>query len=203
MVKKIMSGVLCGAIFSIAPSAFAQASDASPFADLKVQPYVQGAVGSQRVSSPSSTGMAMDLDGAKTQTAARVSLGAQLSEYVGVELTWFQVPRTTLQTRTGDTTYKGESYAISLTGSVPIQQDLNLVGRIGMGRSNVDVAVPATSYTSNSRKESAVWGLGVRYALDKSTDVTVDYDNLGTIGKYALGDRVKADMISFGLRFKF
>jgi hypothetical protein len=77
------------------------------------------------------------------------------------------------------------------------------VGRLGVGRSDVDVAVPSTTYQSNSRKDLTVWGLGIRFAIDKSKDLTLDYDNLGAVGKYALGDRLKADVVSVGLRFKF
>jgi hypothetical protein len=147
--------------------------------------------------------MAMDLNGSKESTSVRATVGLQLSERIGVEASWFQLPSTTLRTNPGDATYKGEVYTLSVTASMPIHKDVDLVGRIGIGQSNVDVAVPATTYKSNSRQDSTVWGLSLRYAIDKSKDVSIDYDNLGVVGKYALGDRVKADMISFGLRFKF
>ena len=145
----------------------------------------------------------MDLNGSKDSTSVRATVGLQLSERIGVEASWFQLPSTTLRTNPGDATYKGEVYTLSVAASMPIHKDVDLVGRIGIGQSNVDVSVPATTYKSNSRQDSTVWGLSLRYALDKSKDVSIDYDNLGAVGKYALGDRVKADMISFGLRFKF
>jgi hypothetical protein len=147
--------------------------------------------------------MAMDLNGSATKNSARATFCVQLSEHFGVEGTWFQLPSTTLQTNVGDATYKGEAFAISFTASMPIEKDLSIVGRLGVGRSDVDVAVPSTTYQSNSRKDLTVWGLGIRFAIDKSKDLTLDYDNLGAVGKYALGDRLKADVVSVGLRFKF
>ena len=44
---------------------------------------------------------------------------------------------------------------------------------------------------------------GVRFNVSTAVDVTLDYDNLGTVGKYARGQDVKADMLSLGLRYKF
>jgi hypothetical protein len=203
MVKKIVLGFLCGAVCSIAPSAYAQASDASKLGGYELKPYFQGALGLQRLSSPSSTGMAMDLNASQTNNSVRAAVGVQINEHFGIEGTWFHLPSATLQTKTGDATYKGAAYVVSLTASVPVQKDVNLVGRLGVGRSDVDVVVPATTYKSFSRQDLTVWGLGIRFAVDKSKDVTIDYDNLGAVGKYALGDRVKTDMLSFGLRFKF
>jgi hypothetical protein len=203
MAKNLLFSFLCGAMFSITPNVYAQAADASKLGSNELMPYLQGALGFQRVNSPSATGMAMDLNGSATKNAARATFGVQLSEHFGVEGTWFQLPSTTLQTNVGDATYKGEAFAISFTASMPIEKDLSIVGRLGVGRSDVDVAVPSTTYQSNSRKDLTVWGLGIRFAIDKSKDLTLDYDNLGAVGKYALGDRLKADVVSVGLRFKF
>jgi hypothetical protein len=203
MAKKVVFGLLYGAVLAGAPGVYAQAVDASKSGSVELRPYIQGAVGVQRLSSPKLTGMAMDLNGSKESTSVRATVGLQLTERIGVEASWFQLPSTTLRTNSGDATYKGEVYTLSVAASMPIHKGFDLVGRIGIGQSNVDVSVPATTYKSNSRQDSTVWGLSLRYALDKSKDVSIDYDNLGAVGKYALGDRVKADMISFGLRFKF
>lgn len=203
MAKKVVFGLLYGAVLAGAPSVYAQAVDASKSGSFEFRPYIQGAVGVQRLNSPELTGMAMNLNGSEDGTAVRATVGLQLSERIGVEASWYQLPSTTLRANSGDATYKGEVYTLSVAASMPIHKDVDLVGRIGVGQSNVDVAVPATTYQSNSRQNSAVWGLSLRYAIDKSKDLSIDYDNLGAVGKYALGDRVKVDMISFGLRFKF
>lgn len=203
MAKNFLFSLICGAMFSVTPNVYAQAADASKLGVGELKPYVQGALGFQRVNSPGATGMAMDLNGSANKNSARASVGVQLSERFGVEGTWFQLPSTTLQTKVGDAIYKGEAFAVSFTASAPIQKDLNIVGRFGVGRSDVDVAVPSTTYKSNSRKDLTVWGLGIRFAIDPSKDLTIDYDNLGGVGKYALGDRVKAEVVSVGLRFKF
>jgi hypothetical protein len=203
MTKKSAIALSFSALCVLAPSAYAQATDAGKLGNSELQPYVQGSLGLQQVSSPTVTGMAMNLEGSDKKMAGRVSAGVQLTDHFGVEATWFQLPSTTIKTNAGDANYKGETFVFSVTASMPLHKDIDLVGRLGVGRSNVDVAVPATTYKSNSRQDVAVWGLGVRFAIDKLKDVTIDYDNLGAVGKYALGDRVKAEMLSFGLRFKF
>ncbi len=146
----------------------------------------------------------MDLNGSNNKNnSLRTTAGIQINESFGIEGTWFTLPSSTLQTVTGEATYQGKALVLSATASLPIQKDLSLVGRLGFGSSDVDVVVPVTTYKSFSSQHLTVWGLGIRFALDESKELTFDYDNLGAVGKYALGDRVKTEMISLGLRFKF
>lgn len=201
MFKLLCTAVLCGTSM-----VHAQTSDASKSGNTEAKPYVQGSLGLQRFDSPSSTGMAMDLNGrgsGSTNNSVRATVGVQFTEHLGVEGTFYALRASTLHTVSGDATYHGQAHVLSLAASMPVRKDVNVVGRVGLGRSDIDVSVPSTTYTSNSSQNLIVWGLGVRYALDPSKDLTFDYDNLGATGKYALGDRVKTEMISLGLRFKF
>jgi len=204
MKNKIIFSLICTAVLAATSSANAQTSNVNQSGVGAPKLYLQGSLGIQRTNSPSSTGMAMDLNGSNNKNnSLRTTAGIQINESFGIEGTWFTLPSSTLQTVTGEATYQGKALVLSATASLPIQKDLSLVGRLGFGSSDVDVVVPVTTYKSFSSQHLTVWGLGIRFALDESKELTFDYDNLGAVGKYALGDRVKTEMISLGLRFKF
>jgi len=199
----IFFSLVSGSVLAIAGNAFAQATDASTSLDLQLTPYLQGSLGMVRFSSPSATGMAMDLNGSASKTSLRATAGLQINKLFGIEGTWFQLPSTSVNTSVGGAIYKGSTYALSFTGTVPVSTDLDLVGRIGQARSDVNVNVPSTTYASASNRKSSVWGLGARYSLSKSNDLTIDYDDLGAVGKYALGESLKVQVLSIGLKIKF
>jgi hypothetical protein len=204
MIKRFAFGFLYISAAAIAPGVQAQTSDTiALFNDFHPTPYLQGSLGVGHISSPSSTGTAMNLDGNTTTASARVSAGLQLNPHFGLEGTWFQLSDTKVQTSVGEANHKGAAYVASITASVPLKTGVDVVGRLGAGRSDVKVTVPTTTYQSNSRQNLTVWGLGARFSINKSMDLALDYDNLGAVGKYALGDRVKVEMFSLGLRFKF
>jgi hypothetical protein len=203
MIKPFFFALVSGSALAIAGNAFAQATDASTFLDLQLTPYLQGSIGMSSFNSPSATGMAMDLNGAASKTSLRATAGLQINKLFGIESTWFQLPSTSVNTSVGGANYKGKTYVLSVTGTVPVSTDLDLVGRIGQARSDVNVSVPSTTYASASNRKSLVWGLGARYNLSKSKDLTIDHDDLGAVGKYALGESLKVQVLSIGIKFKF
>lgn len=186
-----------------ATSAFSQTPPSASLDALKWTPYVQGAIASQRIISPSSTGTTVDLGASNKTTSFRGSVGLQLTPHFGIEGTWFQLPNNTVTANGTDATYSGSVFATSLTASVPLQPNISAVGRVGFGRSDVNVNVPSQNYNSDSRQNTIVWGLGLRYEIQKSLDLTIDFDNLGPIGKYESAGRVKAEMFSLGLKYSF
>jgi hypothetical protein len=206
MKKLALVSFVCSSLLAIASNVHAQATDETPpVGAFHAAPYVQGSFGVQQSSSPSATGTAMNLNGSTTSaaTSMRGTVGLQLNKYIGLEGTWFQLPSTSVATSVGGAVYKGEAFVASITGSLPLHMDFDLVGRLGLGLSDVNVTVPATTYSSNSRQNLAVWGLGARFNINPSTDLTFDYDNLGAVGKYTQGGSVMVEMLSIGVRFKF
>lgn len=202
MPKHVTRASWCCAIALIATSAHAQTNDGDVFG-FSPKPYVRAAVGALKLNSPTATGTAMDLNGSGSKAAAHVAAGVQLNRYFGVEAAWYQLPGTTLQTATGDARYDGSVLAASVTGSLPVTGALDAVARVGMGRSSVNVNVPATNYSSDSHRNLVTWGLGARYRLTPSVSLTFDYDNLGAVGKYEFGNDLKATVLSVGVQFKF
>lgn len=204
MNNKVLCNFICGSLVAIASNAHATDASPSPYGFHPV-PYLQGSFGVQQISSPSATGMAMNLNGSTTSTtpSVRGTVGVQFNRYWGFEGTWFQLPGTSVPTSAGGAAIKGSAYVASLTASMPLQMDIELVGRCGLGLSDVNVSVPTTTYSSDSRENLATWGVGARFGINKSTELTLDYDNLGAVGKFAQGDSVKVEMIAVGLRFKF
>ena len=166
-------------------------------------PYVQMSLGRVHETSPTETGTAMDLHGSSSGVNLRAIAGLQFGPHLGAELAYFRLPESHVDTGTGTATYKGSTYALSLTGTAPIAGKVSLMGRLGYARSDTDVSVPSTSYRSSSRRDQFVWGAGAHYAITSRIDATLDYDDLGAIGKYAQGSSVRASVISLGVRFNF
>ncbi|MDQ5898786.1 MAG: outer rane beta-barrel protein [Pseudomonadota bacterium] len=202
MSKHVFLGLLCCSAAALSTGAQAQDSGAGG-ASAEFNPYVLGAIGSLKLGSPESTGTALDLQGTGSKTAARLGVGLQIHPNFGIEATWFQLPGTTVQAPSGAARYRGSAVTVAVTASLPVHERIETVVRAGAGRSNVDVAVASSTYGSESRKSLVVWGAGARFRLSSALSVTLDYDHLGTVGKYAQGSDVKARMVAVGMQFKF
>lgn len=182
----------------------AQAADAGSVQPASAPtPYVQASVGPVRLSSPPDTGTALDLAGSKRSTTYKLTGGVQLDPRFGVEVTYFHLPGSAMATSAGAATYKGSVVAAQLAGTMPLTAAAALVGRIGLGRSDLSVNVPSAGYGSSARRSLLAWGVGARFALTPRIDLTLDYDDLGSIAKYEQGGGVKATELSAGVRFKF
>jgi len=214
MMHRVLTRLLCSGVLFVALGVQAQtASDASPaeqtaseykfFDSLSARPYVQGSIGVAQFSSPSSTGTELNLGGSSTVTSSRLALGLQVNKFFGVEGAWFELPEATIAAPTGDAKYRATVYTLSVTTTVGLNEEFKLVGRLGVGHTDVGVSVPSAIYKGNAGGNNMAWGLGGRYAIAESTDLTLDYDNLGTVAKYPMGDGVTAHMVSFGLLYKF
>ncbi|MDH4449015.1 MAG: outer membrane beta-barrel protein [Rhodoferax sp.] len=206
MKLKLVSRCLAVSTCLLMSPVFSQTADA-PATNwgFQTKPYVQASLGGAQMTSPSNTGMAMNLraEGMSNFSDARITVGLQFKPRLAVEATWYQFPGANLNTATGQATYKGEFVSVGLTGNVAVKENITLLGRVGLGYSDLKVSVPATGYWATSNQNVVTWGLGARYSLNERVDLTVDYDNLGTAGKYERGDYVKAEVFSLGLRYNF
>lgn len=192
MSKQVFLGLLCSSMMAISSSVQAQTS-----------PYVHASLGSMQISSPDSTGTALNLDGSRHKMAARVGAGLQLNPHFWIEATWFQLPRSTVQAPSGEAEYSGSVWTAAVTARLPLSDRIDVTGRLGAGRSSVEVSVPAMAYSSESRKRPVVWGVGASYRFSPNVAVTLAYDHLGTVGKYTTGSDVRARMVSAGVQFNF
>lgn len=192
MSKQVFLGLLCSSMMAISSGVQAQAS-----------PYVHASLGSMQISSPESTGTALNLDGSRRKVAARLGVGVQLHPHFGIEATWFQLPSTTVPAQSGEAEYSGSVWTAAATARLPLNDSLDLIGRLGAGRSSVEASVPAMAYSSESRKRPVVWGFGASYRFSPNLAVTLTYDHLGTVGKYTTGSDVRARMVSAGVQFNF
>jgi hypothetical protein len=191
----LIAGVLGG-------PAHAAATETS-YGGFLLAPYIQMGAGQSRLSSTANTGTAMNLAGTANGFGKRLAVGARFNAWLGTELTWFNIAPSTVNTAVGAATYRGNDVALSATALVSLSPRFSIVARAGVGRSDMKVSVPAVSYTSTSRKNARLVGIGARFALSPQLDLTVDFDSLGKVGKYALGDSVRPTVFTAGLRFNF
>jgi opacity protein-like surface antigen len=108
-----------------------------------------------------------------------------------------------MNTPSGPAKYNGTVLTATLVGRLPLNERIEAIARAGIGRSRIDVSASDYSYHSESKKNPFVWGMGARFRISPSFAVTLDYDQLGKVGKYSNGNHVRVDMISAGVQFNF
>ena len=180
-----------------------QAASAADIGDGALHGYVEGAITSVEHKSPASTGTAMNLDGSSSKVGGRAAAGLSINRFLEAQVGFFQLPSTRITTPSGAAKYSGSDVTASLVGVLPLPSHISLTGQLGYGRSDAKVDVDTTGYASHSAVNHVVWGVGARYALSPGIDVTLNYDDLGAVGRYANGGTTHAAVTSLGLRFNF
>ena len=56
--------------------------------------------------------------------------------------------------------------------------------------------------SDSKSKTSAIFGIGAAYNINKNLSAVVEYENFGKVASEG-GDKLKADLLSIGLRYKF
>ncbi len=180
-----------------------QVASAAEAADRAPHVYVEGALASVEQKSPASTGTAMNLEGSSNRVGVRAAVGLAITPFIEAKAQYFQLPSTNVSTLAGAAKYSGSDVTASLVGVLPLPHGFALSGQVGYGRSDAKVDVDSTGYRSHSAVSHVVWGVGARCALSPALDLTLNYDDLGAVGKYANGGTTRAAVGSLGLRFNF
>jgi OOP family OmpA-OmpF porin len=102
------------------------------------------------------------------------------------------------------TAVKSYSLYVAGTGTLPLNDQFSLFGKLGLATNHVSVSATATaaggsgSATATDSKSGLMFGVGAAYAFTKNVALTMEYEDFGK----SSGD-VKAQMWSLGVRFKF
>ncbi len=95
---------------------------------------------------------------------------------------------------------KPESIYVAGTATVPVNQEFAVFAKVGAARSRTKLNVNGNNF--NEYHNTALIGIGASYALTKDIVGVVEYENFGKIVKDD-GGILKANLISFGVRYKF
>ena len=145
-----------------------------------------------------------------SDTGYKVFGGYQFNPYLAAEIQYYNLGKYhyTDSVKGGQATVKTHGFALSAVGSLPIMQDLSLLGKVGVARQTY--SGEATSGTSQlSRKASKanlVLGVGAEYQINTGLRLRAEYEYFGVPTVLSSGNqsiKLRTDLLSVGLRYQF
>lgn len=168
------------------------------------QVYIQGAAGQGTVNVDVTAPTTVK----KTATGSKFALGYEYGNGWAVEGMIISFGKSVATTNTGTTgEMKATSFAIGGVYSGDLGNGHGLKGGLYYGRNKADASGNAfTAAQTNAQSINALnVGIGYSYAFNKTTALTVDYDQGSFKNQLALSstNAVTASLLSVGVRFKF
>jgi OOP family OmpA-OmpF porin len=102
------------------------------------------------------------------------------------------------------TTVKSYSVYVAGTGTLPLNDQFSLFGKLGLTTNHASISATATgsggsaTVSDSDSKASTMFGIGASYAFTKNLALTMEYENFGKSA-----EDVETQMWSLGVRFKF
>lgn len=137
-------------------------------------------------------------------TAYRIGVGYQFNQNFGLEANYvdfgtFGVSGTYLGVPfTADA--EADALQLAVTGTMPINESFAVIGKLGMARTSVDVAVAGGAPgTASDDSTGLTYGIGVKYNINKAMAIRAQYENFDE----STPDDEKLSLLSVGLTFGF
>jgi OOP family OmpA-OmpF porin len=95
---------------------------------------------------------------------------------------------------------KSYSMYVAGTGTLPLNEQFSLFGKLGLATNHISVDGSASGFTASDSgsKSGMMFGVGAAYNVTKNVAVTLEYENFGKVAEDA-----KAQMWTVGARYKF
>lgn len=142
----------------------------------------------------------------------KLKLGYELNEYVSIEAGYVNLGKfkytATATQGSFNANAKTDGWDIALIGSLPLDKDFSLLGKIGAinARLQTDATFAANglnaSAAESDRKWHAVYGIGLGYKVNPAVSLRLEYERYSRIGNDQQG-KSDIDMISGGASYKF
>lgn len=186
--KKQLFAVVVGA--ALAFPLFAQAEGA----------YIGANVGRSEMK------LSIDQEGSskKSDTGYKAYAGYNFTQNFGAEAGYVDLGKVD---RTIDGTKleaKNHAFYVAATGTLPLNEQFSLFAKAGVAQNRAKITISELNFReSNSKnKTSAIFGIGAAYNINKNLSAVAEYENFGKVASEG-GDKLKADLLSIGLRYKF
>jgi OOP family OmpA-OmpF porin len=141
---------------------------------------------------------------AEKKTAFKIYGGYNFDKNWGVEVGYadFGNPRNVYTVAGAPVTldYRASAVYVAGTGTLPINDQFALFGKLGFsaGRVSGSVSGAGTTFTGSGSKSSVMGGIGASYSFTKNLAVVAEYEDFGKVNT-----DIRASMWSIGLRYKF
>ncbi|MGK5003372.1 porin [Janthinobacterium sp. LB2P70] len=99
---------------------------------------------------------------------------------------------------------KTSAFYVAATGTLPLNAEFSLFAKAGVTQNRTKVSANAGNFSvsGSKNKTAALFGIGAAYNINKNLSAVAEYENFGkTLSED--GAKLKADLLSVGLRYKF
>jgi hypothetical protein len=133
-----------------------------------------------------------------------VTSGYRFNPMLAVEIDWSLFGDFTVGNGVSSASVSASSLQIAAAGTLPVSQDFDLIGKIGLARNMAvgrgGVTIPGRSGTTIMQGDIAV-GLGAQYHITPKVDLHVLYYNYGKFENTA--SPIKASSVSLGMTYNY
>ncbi|AQR70637.1 hypothetical protein BZG29_21730 [Janthinobacterium sp. LM6] len=138
----------------------------------------------------------------KSNTGYKAYAGYDFTQNFGAEAGYVDFGKLTTTFDGDKLDVKSHAFYVAATGTLPLNEQFSLFAKAGVSQNRTKVSVVGENVNDSTNKTSAIFGIGAAYHFDKKLSLVAEYENFG---KVANGDdaKLKADMLSIGLRYKF
>jgi OOP family OmpA-OmpF porin len=134
----------------------------------------------------------------------RIAGGYHFSPALAVELGISGFGDSTLTAGTSSGTVTASSFQIAAVGSLPLNSQFDLIGKVGIARNKNQIDVKPSGVTISSSQSSLLFGFGGQYHINSQFSVRAQYENFGSFGSFGTtGQDMKVSAISVGVAYDF
>lgn len=145
----------------------------------------------------------------KTKTAYKLFAGYSFNPSFAIEAGYADLGKPSskfvLPTETIPQTQKESAWFVAGKGTLPINEQFNLFGKLGITQNKVSASWSDSGgggSASNSRS-GVLYGIGAEYNATKQVGIRLEYEDFGKFGNSTGTGRTNTSMWSTGLSYKF
>jgi OOP family OmpA-OmpF porin len=126
----------------------------------------------------------------------RIAGGYHFSPMLAVEVGYTMFGDSTV----GGTTLSASSFQVAAIGSLPLNAQFDLIGKLGMANNSEKYSDAWGTFASYSQS-SLMFGIGAQFHADKQLSVRVQYEDYGNFDNYP--QPMQATTLSVGVAYNF
>ncbi len=127
-----------------------------------------------------------------------IAFGSHFSPNFAAEIGYSKFGDSTITGPGGSATVSASSFQVAAIGSLPLNPQFDLIGKLGFSHNSADLSGVATASTSES---SVLFGIGAQYHMTSQVSLRAQYEDYGKFDNTS--SPMKANAISLGVVFNF
>jgi OmpA-OmpF porin, OOP family len=163
-------------------------------------PALAGNTGKYYVAGDFGTASYSNMPGWSNPTVIRIAGGYHFSPVLAVEVGYSMFGDSSATLAGVPATTSASSFQISAVGSIPLNKQFDLIGKLGLASNSEDYA-DATGYSASWTQSDLLIGFGAQFHVNPQVSVRALYDHYGKFDNWFLP--MKATSFSVGVTYDF